>query len=504
MDLISGGASAIAVIVVIVILVALVAFIASRVRRVPPNQALVIVGRNAEKSESGAGFSSPQKVIIGGRTFIWPIFQEGFTLSLEQYQTSVTAEARDANFINTAVVATVNFKVTGTEDGVRRAVQRYLLQQDALPEIVRQSLEGAIRGLIGDRPVDELVKSFSVVAQEAVNQTKNDLAELGLQIETLNVREITTPGSSYLDDRARSNAARARQVAEVAEAENKRISALAAIENDQQTAERQLELDLRRAAIKADTDRANATALAAGELAKAEQDRLVADQERTAVAAQAEVSKERLRIDVELPAEARKYATVQDAQAARDAEKAKVDVEVYQRTQNAEAAKTAAVNEAASITALGKANRRRDPGPRPGGGPGGRRARRGAEQAVARGPAGAHHRVHAGDRARDGGAARERGQHDDHLGGRRQRAQPLGGREHGDAAEAAEGHHGHRRRHGAELVPRLDGRGHVRRRIRVRCDRHGRGPEDGRVRGRRDLIPVPVPVGTRGVPTGPV
>ncbi|ALD13256.1 SPFH domain-containing protein [Clavibacter capsici] len=356
MDLASGGTTAIAVIVVIVILVALVGFIASRVRRVPPNQALVIVGRNAERSEGGAGFSSPQKVIIGGRTFIWPIFQEGFTLSLEQYQTSVTAEARDANFINTAVVATVNFKVTGTEDGVRRAVQRYLLQQDALPEIVRQSLEGAIRGLIGDRPVDELVKSFSVVAQEAVNQTKNDLAELGLQIETLNVREITTPGSTYLDDRARSNAARARQIAEVAEAENKRISALAAIENDQQTAERQLELDLRRAAIKADTDRANATALAAGELAKAEQDRLVADQERTAVAAQAEVSKERLRIDVELPAEARKYATVQDAQAARDAEKAKVDVEVYQRTQNAEAAKTAAVNEAASITALGKAN----------------------------------------------------------------------------------------------------------------------------------------------------
>ena len=47
MDLLSGGTTAIAVIVVIVILVALVAFIASRVRRVPPNQALVIVGRNA-------------------------------------------------------------------------------------------------------------------------------------------------------------------------------------------------------------------------------------------------------------------------------------------------------------------------------------------------------------------------------------------------------------------------------------------------------------------------
>ncbi|KQM59475.1 SPFH domain-containing protein [Agreia sp. Leaf210] len=355
MDFISSNTSIVAVVVVIVIIVALLGFIASRIRRVPPNQALIVVGRGAAK-DAASGITSPQKVIIGGRTFIWPIFQEGFKLSLEQYQTSVDVTAIDSNFIRTSVKATVNFKVTGSEDGVRRAAQRYLLQQAKLPEIVQQSLEGSLRGLIGGRAVDELVKSFAQLAQDAVTETKGELAELGLQIETLNIREIETPGSTYLADRGRAEAAQARQIAEVREAETVRAAALSRIENEQLTAERQRELDIRVASIKADTERANAEANAAGELARAEQATFVAGKEREAVVEQAKVAEQRLNIEVRQPAEAAAYAAVQKAQADRDTEKASVDVEVYRRQQTAEAARTAAVNEAESITALGNAN----------------------------------------------------------------------------------------------------------------------------------------------------
>jgi flotillin len=97
MDFISGNISVVAIVVAVVIVVALLSFVASRVRRVPPNEALIVVGRGAERSEGG-GISSPQKVIIGGRTFVWPIFQEGFKLSLEQYQTPVEVQAIDANY----------------------------------------------------------------------------------------------------------------------------------------------------------------------------------------------------------------------------------------------------------------------------------------------------------------------------------------------------------------------------------------------------------------------
>lgn len=189
-----------------------------------------------------------------------------------------------------------------------------------------------------------------------MTETKGELAELGLQIETLNIREIETPGSTYLADRGRAEAAQARQIAEVREAETVRAAALSRIENEQLTAERQRELDIRVASIKADTERANAEADAAGELARAEQATFVATKEREAVVEQAKVAEQRLNIEVRQPAEAAAYAAVQKAQADRDTEKASVDVEVYRRQQTAEAARTAAVNEAESITALGNAN----------------------------------------------------------------------------------------------------------------------------------------------------
>jgi flotillin len=349
-DFISSNVSVVAIVVAVVIVLALLSFVASRVRRVPPNEALIVVGRGAERSEGG-GISSPQKVIIGGRTFVWPIFQEGFKLSLEQYQTPVEVQAIDANYIRTAVKATVNFKVTGTEDGVRRAAQRYLLQQQQLPVIVQQSLEGSIRGLIGGQPVDDLVKNFSRLAADAVNETKGELAELGLQIETMNIREIETPGSTYLADRGRAEAAVAKQNADVAEAEAERIAALARIGNTQQTAERQLQLDVRQAQIKAETDRAQAEAAAAGELARAMQDKLVAEQESIAVAEQAKVNQERLNIEVRQPAEAAAYASVQNAEAERDAANAAVEAEAFRRTQLADAARNAAENEAAALIA---------------------------------------------------------------------------------------------------------------------------------------------------------
>ncbi|MFW6316857.1 MAG: hypothetical protein ACOC06_00125, partial [Halorubrum sp.] len=56
----------------------------------------------------------------------------------------------------------------------------------------------------------------------------------------------------------------------------------AVIEAAEQIAERQKALDLRKASIKAETDRANAEAEASGQLARAEQDKRVAALQREA------------------------------------------------------------------------------------------------------------------------------------------------------------------------------------------------------------------------------
>ncbi|RPF19575.1 flotillin family protein [Myceligenerans xiligouense] len=354
----SGLVSVIAVVAVIITVVILMAFISSRIRRVPPNEALIVVGRGAGKREADL---TNQRVVVGGRTFVWPVLQQGFSISLEQRQIGIVVEGVDANRIKVAIKASVNFKVRGDEEGVRRAAQRFLSQQDMLTEIIKEALEGSLRSIVGDMTLEEIISDRKGLSDRVVQSTKMDLAEQGLQIDILNISDISTPGSDYLENLGRAESARARQLAEVSEAEAKRVSEFAVIEAAEQIAQRQKELDLKQSAIKAETDKAQAEAEAAGQLARAEQDRNVAIEEREAMAEKARVEQERLDIDIRKPAEARAYAQVQEANARRDAENASTQADAFKRTTIAEANKTAAIQDAEaaaeSVRRAGEAER---------------------------------------------------------------------------------------------------------------------------------------------------
>lgn len=339
----SADVTIVAAVVLFVVIIALGGFIASRIKRVPPNEALIIVGRGARKREPEDG---GQKVVIGGRTFVWPVIQRCDTVSLEQRQIAISVEGVDKNFIKLAIHASVNFKVSGTTEGVRRAAQRFLNQQNLLNQIIQQSLEGSLRSIIGNMTVQEIISDRHRLSEAVVEATKTDLAEQGLQVDLLNLSDISTPGTTYLADLGRAEAALARQHAEVKEAETARVAEFARIEATEQVAERRKALSLKQAAIKAETDRAEAEAEAAGQLAKAEQDRLVAAEEREALVEKAKAEQERLDIEVRKPAEAEAYATVQEAQARRDAANAATEADAYKRSRIAEANKVAAVQDA--------------------------------------------------------------------------------------------------------------------------------------------------------------
>ena len=297
--------------------------------------------------------SSAQRVVIGGRTFVWPILQQGFAISLEQRQIGITVEGVDKNRIKIAIKASINFKVSGTEDGVRRAAQRFLSQQELLTEIIKESLEGSLRSIVGDMTIEQIISDRKSLSDRVVAETKTDLVEQGLQVDLLNISDISTPGSDYLGE-PRARRGRSRPSGRRGERGRGRPrSEFARIEAAEQIAERQKALSLKQAVIKAETDRANAEAAAAGQLAKAEQDKLVAVQERDALSEQALVTQERLDIEIRKPAEAEAYAEVQRATAKRDAANASTEAEAYKRTKIAEANKVAAVQDAeAAATAV--------------------------------------------------------------------------------------------------------------------------------------------------------
>ena len=217
----------VSIVALVIALLAIVGFIANRIRRVPPNEALIIVGRGAGKQSTG---ETGQRVVVGGRVFVWPILQQGFPISLEQRQIGITVEGVDKNRIKIAIKASINFKVRGDEEGVRRAAQRFLSQQGTLTEIIKESLEGSLRSIVGDMTIEQIISDRKGLSDRVVDSTKTDLSEQGLQVDLLNISDISTPGSDYLANLGRAENARARQVAEVSEAEARRAAEFAVIE----------------------------------------------------------------------------------------------------------------------------------------------------------------------------------------------------------------------------------------------------------------------------------
>ncbi|WP_226925086.1 flotillin family protein [Georgenia thermotolerans] len=363
MELIIGSIPVIGAVLVAAIVV--FAMVRRSIRTVDLNEALVIVGRNDTKGgPTGSLDALPlsdvvdgkgPRVVIGGRAFVKPFFESVTRISLEQRQLSLTVEGVDKNFISVGVKASVLFKVRGDADGVRRAAQRFTSQQANLEQPLQQALEGALRPVLGSMTVEEIISDREALQKQVFDSIRPDLHQQGFHIDLVNLSDISTPGSDYLANLGRAQAARARQIAEVQEAEARLASETAQLQAQERIAERERDLALKQATIKAETDKANAEAEAAGQRARAEQERIVATEERAALEEKAKVTEQQLDIDVRKPADAAAYAAAKEAEGARDARKAETEAEAFKRTTMAEAELAAQANEARAITALGEA-----------------------------------------------------------------------------------------------------------------------------------------------------
>lgn len=352
----------IAVITIVIAFVAIAAFIASRLRTVPSNEVLILVGKglgkkNPAKAETPADEadaiangrdSSQDKIHFAGRVFVIPVLQKAFVMSLKQRQVELTVTGQDSKFINVSVIASLNFKMADTEDDVRKSAQRFLTHSDAeLKESIQNSLEGSLRSIIGSMTVQEINSERAKFQEMILTTAKTELAEQGIQIDVLNIKDIKTPGEvNYLAELSKPEAARVAQLARVAESQAKQTSEAARIAQEESTANRQKELTLKIAANKAETDRAEAIADAAGSISKAQQDVEVAKLEREALTQQALVEAERLDISEKKPADAAAYAARVKAEGERDASNAKAEGDAFQKTTLAKANQEAAVFDA--------------------------------------------------------------------------------------------------------------------------------------------------------------
>lgn len=342
------NSTVLAVVTILIALIAIGGFIASRLRTVPSNEVLIVVGKGlGGKKNSAEGPAAQDQVYFSGRALVLPVLQKAFTLSLKQRQVPLNVTGQDKNFIKVNVVASINFKFADSEEDVRKAAQRFLTHSDAeLNHSIQQSLEGSLRSIVGSMTIEDINSNRAQFQNEVLSSAKAELADQGIHIDVLNISDIQTPGSTYLEDLAKPEAARVRQIAAVKESEARQASEFARIQTETNVAEKDKDLKIKVAGFQAETDRQQAVADAAGQISKAEQDVNVARLEREALTQQALVEAERLDITQKKPADAAAYAARVKAEGERDAAKAKAEGEAYQKTTLAKANQEAAVFDA--------------------------------------------------------------------------------------------------------------------------------------------------------------
>lgn len=351
-----------AVIVSILVVIALVVVftLLRGIKVAKPDEAIIVTSRQrnikpGDKTGGDAEFENAgQRVVFGSRVFVKPIVEAHFKLSLRSRQLNVqaTAQTRDAITIRVNAVAVV--KVGGSETMVRAAAQRFLNQQDQIETSTEEVLSGSVRSIVGQLTVTEIITNRSALQGQVLEAVRESLDVQGLQIDTLQIKEIDDD-NGYIRDLGRGEAARVKQVAEIAESVSRQASEEARIGADQAVAEQQRKLDLRNAEIQKETDKARAEAAAASPLAEAIAQQEVISQQEVTAGKRVGLRKQELDAEIRAVADAEAYSVEKRAQASAAANVASANSDRERRIAAADALRAEGEAEANSIRVKGAA-----------------------------------------------------------------------------------------------------------------------------------------------------
>jgi len=322
--------------VVIILIIVLITLLRG-IKVAKPDEAIIVTSRQKiVKPGSESGENAGQRVVFGSRVFVKPIVEAHFKLSLRSRQLNVqaTAQTRDAITIKVNAVAVV--KVGGSESMVRAAAQRFLNQQDQIETSTEEVLSGSVRSIVGQLTVTEIITNRSALQGQVLEAVRDSLDVQGLQIDTLQIKEIDDD-NGYIRDLGRAEAARVKQVAEIAESVSRQASEEARISAEQAVAESQRKLDLRNAEIQKETDKARAEADAARPLAEAISQQEVVTQQEVTAGKRVGLRKQELDAEIRAVADAEAYAISKNAEASATAAVAAANADRDSRRSAAEA-----------------------------------------------------------------------------------------------------------------------------------------------------------------------
>lgn len=264
----------------VVALLALIIFLCKIYKVADIDKALIITG------------GKEPIIKVSGGSFVIPIFRKADTFDL--CMLTVTAD-KDEIMTKTGVPIVINWTAQIRPDSenvdiLAKAIISFKERgTDGIKEDVKRTLAGCVLGTVATMTPEEVATKKEQFKQTVQETVSDELKDMGLKLISLNIGEVTDNNGYYADIAAQDREEKRKEAEKVKamanqqirqqSAESEKIAKQSELDTELQIAEKNRDNDLKKAAFKIETDKANADAQIAGELQKTIRMQEVAEQE---------------------------------------------------------------------------------------------------------------------------------------------------------------------------------------------------------------------------------
>ena len=342
------------IIIAVIAIIAILAILASGYVKAPPDQAYIISGLKKES-----------KILIGRAGIKIPFLERMDKLYLGQMTVDIKTEQSvpTNDFINVNVDAVAKVRINPTTDGIKLAAKNFLNKKPGdIALDLQDSLQGNMREIIGTLSLKVINTDRDSFSDQVMMKASKDMDKLGIEILSCNIQNVTDENGLIKDLGAdntsliKKNAAIAKAQADrdiaIAQAEADKAANEARVLSDTQIAQKNNELEIRRAELKIISDNKKAEADAAYKIQAQSQQKSIETETVNAQIARAErdaelkkqeveIARQRLDAEIRAKADADRYREEQQAQAELFKRQKEAEAKKFEQQQDAEAKATA-------------------------------------------------------------------------------------------------------------------------------------------------------------------
>src|SRR5260221_1095218 len=179
-------------------------------RKVGPNQALIVYG----------AVPGGTKVITGGSKFVVPLYQRAqeFSLELMSFDVAPAQDLYTSQGVAVNVEAVTQIKVRSDEESVKTAAEQFLSKsQQERESLIRLVMEAPLRGIVRQLTVEDLVKDPENVGSKMLKTVTPDMEKMGLEVISFTIKDVRDK-NDYITNMGRPQIAEIKKQADIASA----------------------------------------------------------------------------------------------------------------------------------------------------------------------------------------------------------------------------------------------------------------------------------------------